>query len=73
MPRHLDRLGECVMDRAHKCEVQVRTAAQDVWSVLSHKFVYKPALNASRRRTVLEVLGTLVHAVPTADWDAYSD
>jgi ppGpp synthetase/RelA/SpoT-type nucleotidyltranferase len=111
-----------------ECEVQVRTAAQDVWSVLSHKFVYKPALNPPKQtkralmrlvalieifdeeveRAVtavlsdpeypqarllhhaehlyygvatsphdaelsLEVLGTLVHAVPMADWDAYSE
>ncbi|MGB8652867.1 MAG: hypothetical protein WCD35_19650 [Mycobacteriales bacterium] len=32
-----------------ECEVQIRTAAQDVWSVLSHKFVYKPALNPPRQ------------------------
>lgn len=35
-----------------ECEVQVRTAAQDAWSVLSHQFLYKPAVElprASRR------------------------
>ncbi len=28
-----------------ECEVQVRTAAQDAWSVLSHQFLYKPAID----------------------------
>lgn len=31
-----------------ECEVQVRTAAQDAWSVLSHQFLYKPAIDLPR-------------------------
>lgn len=31
-----------------ECEVQVRTAAQDAWSVLSHQFLYKAAADVSQ-------------------------
>ena len=31
------------------CEVQVRTIAQDAWSVVSHKFVYKPEIKLPKR------------------------
>lgn len=29
----------------YECEVQVRTRAQDLWSVLSHEFLYKPVVD----------------------------
>lgn len=32
-----------------ECEVQVRTAAQNVWSVMSHKYLYKPVVEPTRQ------------------------
>lgn len=34
-------------DEVVECEVQVRTAAQDAWSAVSHQFLYKPAVAVS--------------------------
>lgn len=31
-----------------QCEVQVRTAAQDLWSVMSHQYLYKPLVEPPR-------------------------
>jgi len=40
-----------------ECEVQLRTKAQDLWSVPSHKLVYKPVLDPSResRRRIMRL------------------
>jgi ppGpp synthetase/RelA/SpoT-type nucleotidyltranferase len=42
---------------AIECEVQLRTKAQDLWSVPSHKLVYKPVLEPSResRRRIMRL------------------
>lgn len=39
-----DHLGEPIL-----CEVQVRTRAQDAWSVVSHKLLYKGVIDPPRR------------------------
>ncbi|PWJ51817.1 hypothetical protein SAMN06264364_12096 [Quadrisphaera granulorum] len=35
---------------AIECEVQLRTAAQDIWSILSHKLLYKPIVELPREQ-----------------------
>jgi putative GTP pyrophosphokinase len=44
-------------DEPIECEVQLRTKAQDLWSVPSHQLVYKPLIEAPReiRRRVLRL------------------
>lgn len=57
-----------------QCEVQVRTAAQDAWSILSHQFLYKPVVAvppATRRAmfrlvALVEVFDEEVQRVVTA-------
>lgn len=43
---HLQVIAPAVAESQEpiECEVQVRTAAQDAWSVVSHKLLYKPVL-----------------------------
>ena len=50
-PTRLGYSGVHVQTRAHsptlgevECEVQLRTAAQDAWSIVSHQILYKPIL-----------------------------
>lgn len=53
-PSHLAYSGVHVQVVAHhatsdyeaiECEIQIRTAAQDAWSVISHQLLYKPLLD----------------------------
>lgn len=51
-----DHLGEPIL-----CEIQVRTRAQDAWSVVSHKLLYKGLIHPPRRmRRVINRLTVVV-------------
>lgn len=48
-----------------QCEVQVRTAAQDLWSVMSHQYLYKPLVEPPR--TTQRALWRLVALMEIVD------
>lgn len=43
------------------CEIQIRTVAQDAWSVVSHKLVYKPhvELPVSEKRAIMRLVALM--------------
>lgn len=49
---HLQVLAPSEIDdqEAVECEVQLRTVAQDVWSIFSHRLLYKPVLELPKQR-----------------------
>ena len=39
---HIAESGDLASKEIRRCEVQLRTASQDAWSVVSHRVIYKP-------------------------------